>query len=101
VQIVYLPQKEIEDRLLSAQIIDTEKAGTTNPLATELERQLANPDEAQLDIWDVEAEIATGTKCNRCWRNVPEVSNYGIWQNVCTRCQNALTEMKIAPPDVT
>ena len=29
---------------------------------------------------------------------MPEVSNYGIWQNVCTRCQSALKEMGIAPP---
>jgi isoleucyl-tRNA synthetase len=41
---------------------------------------------------------ATGHKCARCWNFMPEVSNYGIWQNVCTRCQSALTEMKIAPP---
>ncbi len=30
---------------------------------------------------------------------MPEVSNYGIWENVCTRCQSALREMKIAPPE--
>jgi isoleucyl-tRNA synthetase len=41
---------------------------------------------------------ATGHKCARCWNFMPEVSSYGIWQNVCTRCQSALTEMKIAPP---
>jgi isoleucyl-tRNA synthetase len=41
---------------------------------------------------------ATGRKCARCWNFMPEVSSYGIWQNVCTRCQSALTEMKIAPP---
>ena len=29
---------------------------------------------------------------------MPEVSNYGIWENVCTRCQSALREMGIAPP---
>jgi hypothetical protein len=29
---------------------------------------------------------------------MPVVFNYGIWQNVCTRCQEALREMKIAPP---
>jgi hypothetical protein len=29
---------------------------------------------------------------------MPEVANYGIWQNVCTRCSDALKEMKIAPP---
>ncbi len=41
---------------------------------------------------------ATGHKCARCWNFMPEVSNYGIWQNVCTRCQDALKEMKIEPP---
>jgi isoleucyl-tRNA synthetase len=41
---------------------------------------------------------ATGTKCARCWNFMPEVSAYGIWQNVCTRCQAALTEMGIQPP---
>jgi isoleucyl-tRNA synthetase len=41
---------------------------------------------------------ATGHKCARCWNFMPEVSNFGIWQNVCTRCQEALTEMKIDPP---
>jgi hypothetical protein len=30
---------------------------------------------------------------------MPEVSNYGIWENVCTRCQSALTEMGIDPPE--
>jgi hypothetical protein len=29
---------------------------------------------------------------------MPEVSAYGIWQNVCTRCQAALAEMGIEPP---
>ena len=29
---------------------------------------------------------------------MPEVSSYGIWENVCTRCQSALHEMGIAPP---
>jgi isoleucyl-tRNA synthetase len=43
-------------------------------------------------------EPATGHKCARCWNFMPEVANYGIWQNVCTRCSEALTEMKIAPP---
>jgi len=41
---------------------------------------------------------ATGSKCARCWNFMPHVSNYGIWENVCTRCQAALTEMRIAPP---
>ncbi|MGA8744119.1 MAG: isoleucine--tRNA ligase [Terracidiphilus sp.] len=42
---------------------------------------------------------ASGHKCARCWNFMPEVSNYGIWQNVCTRCQNALKEMGIDPID--
>jgi isoleucyl-tRNA synthetase len=41
---------------------------------------------------------ASGHKCARCWNFMPEVGDYGIWQNVCTRCQSALTEMGIAPP---
>jgi isoleucyl-tRNA synthetase len=49
----------------------------------------------------VTALPASGTKCARCWNFMPEVSNYGIWQNVCARCQGALKEMKIAPPVAT
>jgi isoleucyl-tRNA synthetase len=41
---------------------------------------------------------ATGHKCARCWNFMPAVANYGIWQNVCTRCHGALKEMNIAPP---
>ena len=41
---------------------------------------------------------ASGHKCARCWNFMPEVSAYGIWENVCTRCHEALTEMHIAPP---
>ena len=41
---------------------------------------------------------ASGHKCARCWNFMPEVSSYGIWENVCTRCQSALREMGIEPP---
>jgi isoleucyl-tRNA synthetase len=41
---------------------------------------------------------ASGHKCARCWNFMPEVSDYGIWKNVCTRCQQALREMGIDPP---
>jgi len=44
------------------------------------------------------AKRASGSKCNRCWRYTNDCSNYGIWKHVCTRCQNALKEMKITPP---
>jgi len=47
---------------------------------------------------DFNVRPATGHKCARCWNFMPEVSNYGIWKNVCARCQSALKEMKIAPP---
>jgi isoleucyl-tRNA synthetase len=46
----------------------------------------------------VKALPASGAKCARCWNYMPEVSDYGIWQNVCSRCQSALAEMGIAPP---
>jgi isoleucyl-tRNA synthetase len=46
----------------------------------------------------VTAHPAPGTKCARCWNYMPEVADYGIWHNVCTRCHDALKEMKIAPP---
>jgi isoleucyl-tRNA synthetase len=42
---------------------------------------------------------ATGHKCARCWNFMPEVGDYGIWHDVCTRCQSALNEMGIAPPE--
>jgi len=47
----------------------------------------------------VQARSASGTKCARCWNFMPEVSDYGIWHNVCTRCQSALREMAIDPPN--
>jgi isoleucyl-tRNA synthetase len=47
---------------------------------------------------EIYAPPASGHKCARCWNFMPEVSAYGIWQNVCTRCQSALTEMGIDPP---
>ena len=46
----------------------------------------------------VKALPASGHKCARCWNFMPEVGNYGIWENVCTRCQDALKKMKIEPP---
>jgi isoleucyl-tRNA synthetase len=46
----------------------------------------------------ITASPASGTKCARCWNFMPQVSNYGIWQNVCMRCHSALKEMGIAPP---
>jgi isoleucyl-tRNA synthetase len=50
------------------------------------------------DALSVKALPASGHKCARCWNYMPEVGPYGIWQNVCTRCRNALREMGIEPP---
>jgi isoleucyl-tRNA synthetase len=52
-----------------------------------------------LKMYSISVSPATGHKCARCWNFMPEVSPYGIWQNVCTRCQSALIEMQIAPPE--
>jgi isoleucyl-tRNA synthetase len=41
---------------------------------------------------------ASGTKCSRCWNYMPAVSNYGVWEQVCTRCQDALHAMGVEPP---
>jgi isoleucyl-tRNA synthetase len=46
----------------------------------------------------VRALPASGHKCARCWNFMPEVSKYGIWENVCTRCRSALKEMGISEP---
>ena len=58
----------------------------------------AEPAQNQAKYLSIEALPASGSKCARCWNYMPEVSDYGIWQNVCTRCQSALKEMGIAPP---
>lgn len=55
----------------------------------------------------ITAEPARGEKCNRCWRYYEAgtgesglaeagVGEFGPWQNVCSRCQNALTEMGLS-----
>jgi isoleucyl-tRNA synthetase len=49
----------------------------------------------------IDALPASGAKCARCWNFMPEVAYYGLWENVCTRCAEALTEMKIDPPQAT
>jgi len=42
--------------------------------------------------------LASGSKCARCWNFMPRVSDYGVWHDVCDRCQSALREMGIDPP---
>ncbi len=38
----------------------------------------------------IEAEVANGTKCARCWRVVPDVGADERWPEVCARCAEAL-----------
>jgi isoleucyl-tRNA synthetase len=41
---------------------------------------------------DVVVQRATGTKCDRCWRYVPEVSTEPDRAGLCSRCVEALAE---------
>ena len=61
-------------------------------------RILSGISTGSLRNYSIKVSFASGHKCARCWNFMPEVSSYGIWQNVCTRCQSALHEMDIAPP---
>ena len=38
----------------------------------------------------IEIARATGTKCDRCWRYVPAVSQEPEWAGLCERCQQAM-----------
>jgi bacterioferritin-associated ferredoxin len=57
--------------------------------------------QAQYHVYEpfrVNIAPASGSKCARCWNFMPDTADYGIWQNVCGRCREALKEMGIAPP---
>jgi len=45
----------------------------------------------------IEAKIAEGTKCGRCWRVVPDVGADDRWPVVCARCAGALEAIGFAP----
>ena len=45
----------------------------------------------------IEAQVADGAKCERCWRVVPDVGSDDRWQNVCTRCAEALNAIGFPP----
>ena len=36
---------------------------------------------------------ADGAKCGRCWNYMPDVKQFGAWQDVCGRCSTALEQM--------
>ncbi len=45
----------------------------------------------------VRATVATGTKCNRCWRVLNDVGSDSRWPSVCARCSDALDAIGFAP----
>jgi isoleucyl-tRNA synthetase len=75
-------------------LLQRHTAGLKEFLNVSAVRVVAGADE----LLAVTALPASGHKCARCWNFMPEVSSYGIWKNVCNRCQAALRDMKIEPP---
>ena len=47
-------------------------------------------------VW-IEAQVADGSKCERCWRVVPDVGSDDRWPAVCARCADALDAIGFAP----
>ena len=45
----------------------------------------------------IEAQVADGAKCERCWRVVPDVGTDDRWPVVCARCAEALEAIGFAP----
>jgi isoleucyl-tRNA synthetase len=45
----------------------------------------------------LEATLADGTKCSRCWRVVPDVGADSRWPSVCQRCAEALAAIGFEP----
>jgi isoleucyl-tRNA synthetase len=45
----------------------------------------------------IEAQVADGAKCVRCWRVVPDVGTDDRWPVVCGRCAEALDAIGFAP----
>jgi isoleucyl-tRNA synthetase len=45
----------------------------------------------------IEATVADGSKCGRCWRVVPDVGSDDRWPEVCGRCSEALEAIGFAP----
>jgi len=45
----------------------------------------------------IESKMASGEKCGRCWRVVPDVGSDGRWPEVCARCSEALEAIGFEP----
>jgi len=49
----------------------------------------------------IEARVADGEKCGRCWRVVPDVGSDVRWATVCARCAEALDAIGFEPMEGT
>jgi isoleucyl-tRNA synthetase len=45
----------------------------------------------------IQATVANGSKCARCWRVLPDVGADSRWPSVCARCAEALDAIGFAP----
>jgi isoleucyl-tRNA synthetase len=45
----------------------------------------------------IKAEVASGSKCERCWRVLPDVGADARWPSVCARCAEALDAINFPP----
>jgi isoleucyl-tRNA synthetase len=84
---------------------DLQDAALANPREINIDGLLVNrwgatmhPGSGRKYLYRVDVLPTSGHKCARCWNFMPEVSNYGVWENVCTRCHGALTAMGVEPP---
>jgi isoleucyl-tRNA synthetase len=75
-----------------ASIGDIESAEAREAVEREMEHAGVRDGKVMANRVIAVVEKATGTKCERCWRYVPEVSQDGDRSGLCPRCVEALAE---------
>ena len=99
---VALEQKR-QDKTIRSNLSARIRLGATGELKRSLESYAAELPAlfgvSQVDIEEANAseprvfvDKATGVKCERCWRYVPEVSTTAEFRGLCERCVDALAE---------
>jgi isoleucyl-tRNA synthetase len=58
--------------------------------------QVVGATKQETAVW-IEAQVADGSKCERCWRVVPDVGSDDRWPMVCARCADALDAIGFSP----
>ena len=58
--------------------------------------QVVGDTKSESTVW-IEAQVANGSKCERCWRVVPDVGSDDRWPVVCARCADALDAIGFSP----